>query len=59
MTSLFADSVRLSPVFGDALFNVSSVPHLWDLDQGYAYCELAGRHRVGSGQLKPLEEAES
>jgi len=33
--------------------------HLWALDRAHAYCELAGRHRVGSEQSKLLVEAES
>ena len=59
MTGFFADSVWLSPIFGDALCRLSSEFRLWALDRAYAYCELAGRHRVGSEQSKLLEEAES
>ena len=57
MTGFFADSVRLSLIFGDALCNVSLTHHRWALDQAYAYCELVGRHRVGSEQSTLLVEA--
>ena len=59
MAGFFADSVWLSLIFGDALCNVSSTLRLCALDQAYAYCGLAGRHRVGSERSKLLVEAES
>ena len=59
MAGFFADSVRLSLIFGDALCHVSSIYRLWILDQAYAYCELAERHRVGLEQSRLLVEAES
>lgn len=59
MAGFFADSVWLSLIFGDALCNVSSTLRLYTLDQAYAYCGLAGRHRVGSERSKLLVEAES
>ena len=59
MTCFFADSIWLSPIFGDALCNTSSTFRLWTLDQAYAYCELVGRHQVGSEQSKLPVEAEN